>query len=102
MANHQPKALSEISRKLIVLAGFGGPGTEAAATALVDHFRDLEPRPKEKAVWGVVEVFFRKEMYRMDRVDLRYNWRFRFGGRRPMAFVSRSPRARWEPKTNGS
>jgi hypothetical protein len=46
-------------RKLIVLSGSGGVGTEAAARAVVDQYRDLEPRDQEP-VWGVVEVLYRK------------------------------------------
>jgi hypothetical protein len=41
-------------RQLIVLSGFGGVGTEGAAMALVEHYRDLDPRAREGLVWGAI------------------------------------------------
>jgi hypothetical protein len=76
-------------RKLIVLCGFGGAGTEAAARALSAHYRDLEPLDDEGLVWGVIEVFYWKGANSTERKDLTYNWRYRVGGRCPVAFVNR-------------
>jgi hypothetical protein len=67
-------------RKLIVLAGFSGVGTEAAAMALAEHYRDLEPRRANKVAWGVIEVSYQKEVGG-SRDILNYNWRCRVGGR---------------------
>src|SRR5712691_7847531 len=58
--NHRPAGQSGNLRKLIVLGGFTGAATEAAAKALVDHYRDLDPREGTDPVWGVIEVFYHK------------------------------------------
>jgi hypothetical protein len=55
--NHQPTDPDHF-RKLVVLSGFTGVGTEAAAQALADCYRDLEPRAGETHVWGLIEVFY--------------------------------------------
>jgi transcriptional regulator with XRE-family HTH domain len=86
--NHRPAA-GEYVHKLVVLGGFTGVGTEAAATALVDHYRDLEPREGEAHVWGVIEVFYRKQPNSNHRDILNYNWRCRRGGRCPVEFTRR-------------
>jgi hypothetical protein len=77
------------SRKLIVLGGFGGAGTEMAAKALVANYRDLEPFDNSGPAWGVIEVFYSKGANSTERTDLTYNWRCRIGGRCPVAYVSR-------------
>ncbi len=77
------------SRKLIVLSGFSGIGTETAATALSQSFRDLEPLPNEKYVWGVIEVLFRKRANDMHRRLIDYHWRYRSGGRIPIELTRR-------------
>ncbi len=76
-------------RKLIVLSGFSGLGTEASASALVQHYRDLEPRGDLAFTWGVIEVFYRKQANDTDREILHYNWRCRRGGRCPIEFGRR-------------
>ena len=77
----------EYVRKLIVLSGFSGAATEMAAAALSAHYRDLEPRNGTGPVWGVIEVFYGKAAKSTERKDLTYNWRYRVGGRCPVAFV---------------
>ena len=47
--------------KLIVLAGLSGIGTHAAAMALLEAFRYLEPLEGEKCVYGVVQAYYAKE-----------------------------------------
>jgi transcriptional regulator with XRE-family HTH domain len=101
VSNHRPEGLSGHSRKLVVLAGFGGAGTEAAANALVDQFRDLEPRESADVVWGVIEVFYRKAKDNTTRKELTYNWRCRVGGRCPIALVSRHSQEVSEIQNNG-
>jgi len=88
--NHQTPDKSSV-RKLIVLSGFGGVGTEAAATALVDHYRDLEPSGTNNPVWGAIEVFYRKSANSMTREILSYNWRYRLSGRCPVGFTLKRP-----------
>jgi transcriptional regulator with XRE-family HTH domain len=82
--NHRLTDQPEVWRKLIVLAGFSGVGTEAAGQALLDHYRDLEPREGDKLVWGVVEAFYDKPGDDMRRELLGYAWRCRIGGRCPI------------------
>lgn len=83
VSNHSPNAGS--IRKLIVLAGFSGMGTEAAAHALADDYLDLEPPGSGPGVvWGVIEVHYRKRAHSMDREYLGYSWRYRVGGRSPV------------------
>jgi len=77
-------------RKLVVLSGFSGLGTEAAAKALVDHYRDLEPRENEAYVWGLIEAFYSKQANSKTREFLDYNWRCRIGGRCPIDFAKRA------------
>jgi hypothetical protein len=78
-------------RKLVVLSGFGGIGTESAADALADHYRDLEPRHGASFVWGAIEVLYKKPFNSTDREILNYNWRCRNGGRCPLDFAKRKP-----------
>lgn len=68
--------------KLIVLAGFAGMGTLAAAEALVEDFRDLEPVGDEAFVYGIVEARYRKGMH--DRELRNFRWRYRNGGHSPI------------------
>ena len=82
-----------MTRKLVVLGGAGGVGTEGAAMAGVDHYRDLEPREKETLVWGAIEVFYRKASNSMTREFLNYQWRYRRGGRCPVVYSSKKPPA---------
>jgi transcriptional regulator with XRE-family HTH domain len=89
--NHEPAAHPGYFRKLVVLAGFAGLATEAAAKALVEHYRDLEPRGGEACVWGAIEVFYRKDADSMKRELVTYNWRFRRGGRCPLDFANKRP-----------
>jgi hypothetical protein len=88
--NHALQDPSKNIRKLVVLSGFSGMGTEAAAKALVDHYRDLEPRDQETYVWGLIEVFYSKPGNSMSREFLGYNWRCRIGGRCPIDFAKRA------------
>ena len=81
--NHQPDS-SGPPRKLIVLAGFAGAGTEAAGLALAKYYRDLEPRSGETCVWGVIEVLYSKPANSMTRNILSPGWRYRVGGRLPI------------------
>jgi hypothetical protein len=87
--NHQPGGESGAYRKLIILAGFGGAGTEMAAAAFADQYRALEPRDGDGLAWGVIEIFYKKGANSTTRKDLTYNWRYRVGGRCPVDFVSR-------------
>lgn len=78
--------------KLIVLAGFSGIGTIAAAQAVVQDFRDLEPMPKDEhaCVYGLVDAVFRKRSGCADGREYRsFTWRYRKGGRAPIAFRER-------------
>lgn len=70
--------------KLIVLAGFGGIGTLAAAKALVQDFRYLEPVGEEICVYGVVEAKFRKNAHTNAREFRSFRWRLRHGGHSPI------------------
>lgn len=93
--NHGPDVRR--TRKLIVLAGFGGTGTEAAARALEEDYRNLEPRGNENHVWGVLEIFYDKEAHKTTRKIVDYMWRLRVGGRSPIKF---NPR-RGQPSGHG-
>jgi transcriptional regulator with XRE-family HTH domain len=87
VSNHQTTGQSPV-RKLVVLSGSGGVATEAAAHALVRHYRDLEPR-EPRPVWGIIEVFYRKPADSTTRELLNYSWRWRVGGRCPLDFTRR-------------
>jgi len=91
VVNHALAGRPESPRKLIVLAGFGGTGTEAAAMAVATDYRDLEPTETSEVVWGVIEVFYGKRPYDLERAKLTYNWRCRSGGRCPVVFSSKKP-----------
>lgn len=66
--------------KLIVLAGFSGVGTIAAAHALVEDFRYCEPlSEKENYVWGVVQAWYKKAADDERREFKRFRWKFRTG-----------------------
>lgn len=68
--------------KLIVIAGFSGIGTVAAAQALINDFRDLEPRSDERFMLGVIEATYRKSKRHSDDRELTgYRWVYRKGGR---------------------
>jgi hypothetical protein len=73
-------------RKLIILAGFSGVGTEGAARILADDFREMEPRNGEPYAWGIVEVIYRKTSNKPQKILCHYDWRYRSGGRNPIAF----------------
>jgi transcriptional regulator with XRE-family HTH domain len=70
--------------KLIVLAGFGGIGTLAAAKALVQDFRYLEPVGEETCVYGIVEGKYRKGRDTLSRDFRSFRWRHRKGGHAPI------------------
>jgi transcriptional regulator with XRE-family HTH domain len=90
VANRRSPGPSSDRRKVVVLSGFTGTGTESAATALVDHYRDLEPRGKDSPpVWGIIEVVYRKPKNTTSREVLKYKWRCRVGGRRPIDFIQK-------------
>jgi hypothetical protein len=55
--------------------------------ALVDHYRDLDPRRPEGLVWGIIEVFWRKSEDTETRDIVSYKWRYRRGGRCPVAMT---------------
>ncbi|MDX6444661.1 MAG: Cro/C1-type DNA-binding domain [Blastocatellia bacterium] len=66
--------------KLIVLAGFSGVGTIAAADALIEDFRYLEPTSeKENFVWGVVQAWYNKPANDDTREYKRFRWKYRTG-----------------------
>lgn len=83
---------------LIVLAGFSGIGTMAAAKALIRDFRDLEPSGAGQCVYGVVEARYSKRVHPSDgRTYKEYYWRYRQGGREPIAFKGdRQPETAWD------
>lgn len=74
--------------KLIVLAGYSGVGTVAAAQALIKSFRALEPLPG-KPCYGVVEARYWKDADSENREYREFFWRYRHGGLLP---------GRWSPK----
>lgn len=66
--------------KLIVLAGFSGMGTIAAAEALMEDFRYLEPlSAKENYVWGVIQAWYTKAADSERRDYKRFRWKYRTG-----------------------
>jgi hypothetical protein len=80
-------------KKLMVLAGVSGLGTEAAAIALRDNYRNLEPIDSKAGVaWGVIEVVYTKSAKTARRELLRYTWRYRSGGRSPIDFARKADR----------
>lgn len=70
--------------KLIVLAGFSGIGTLAAAKALIQDFRYLEQRGTESCVYGVIEARYRKNADSNVRTFRDFSWRYRKGGHVPI------------------
>lgn len=91
------------TRKLIVLSGFSGAGTEMAARALKEHYRNMEPINNERVVWGIIDVSYQKDPGTTDREELSYSWRCRVGGRCPISFVKarREPAARVRASSDG-
>jgi hypothetical protein len=79
--------------KLIVLAGFSGTGTVAAARALVKDFRYLEPINDERCVYGVVECTYRKLADTDNRTLTDFDWKYRKGGRAPVNVQPRKKRS---------
>lgn len=75
---------TKLNIKLIVLAGFGGMGTLAAARALVEDFRYLEPLGEETCVYGIVEGKYRKSKNTDVRELRSFRWRYRNGGHSPI------------------
>lgn len=73
-------------RKLMILAGFSGVGTEGAAKRLAADFREMEPRDGETHVWGIVEVIYTKTGTKGVKKLRHSDWRYRSGGRQPIAF----------------
>lgn len=90
--------------KLIVLAGFSGTGTVAAATALVQDFRYLEPMGAEPYVYGVVAARYSKTAHTDHRELTDVRWKFRKGGRRPIKPDKNAepPAIQIEPRTKKS
>jgi len=74
--------------KLIVLAGYSGIGTVAAAAALVRNFRVLEPQPEDKCVYGIVEAKYSKKANSDSRRYSEFFWRYRHGGLLPGVWPS--------------
>lgn len=70
--------------KLIVLAGFSGVGTVAAAKALTHDFRYLEPQGTESYVYGVVAATYSKNAHNNHRELIDFKWKFRKNGRWPI------------------
>lgn len=70
--------------KLIVLAGFSGIGTLAAARALVQDFRYLEQIGEERCVYGVVEGKYGTSAESNVRHFKGFRWRYRKGGLWPI------------------
>jgi hypothetical protein len=81
------------SVKLIVLAGYSGIGTVAAAAALVRNFRVLEPTSDDDCVYGVVEAKYSKNANSDNRRYSEFFWRYRHGGLLPGI---------WPPKTKSA
>jgi hypothetical protein len=75
---------TDLDVKLIVLAGFSGIGTLGAARALVKDFRYLEPQPKEKYVYGVVQCWYTKPANSDKRTFKSFDWRVRINGGWPI------------------
>jgi DNA-binding Xre family transcriptional regulator len=70
--------------KLIVLAGFSGIGTLAAARSLIQDFRYLEQIGNESYVYGVVEARYSKSAESNVRKFRDFSWRYRKGGHGPI------------------
>lgn len=70
--------------KLIVLAGFSGIGTLAAAKALIQDFRYLEQVDSENCVYGVVGATYSKGADSSLRKFRDFSWKYRKGGRWPI------------------
>lgn len=86
--NHPATDGSGPSRKLIVLSGSRGLGTEGAAMALADQYRDFEPRGADP-VWGILEVIYKKPPFTESQTFIGSYWRYREGGRCPIEFTKR-------------
>jgi len=71
--------------KLIVVAGIGRIGTQAAVQAIIRDFRDLEPTHEETMTVGVLEALYRKPARGDNRQLTSFRWVLRQGGRRPIA-----------------
>lgn len=70
--------------KLIVLAGFSQLGTHAAAQALIEDYRNLEPVAPRTFTIGVLEVRYHKAAGTYDRRVDSYEWVYLQGGRREL------------------
>jgi hypothetical protein len=88
VSNHAEPNGSGRPRKLIVLSGSRGVGTEGAALALAEQYRDFEPRGKEP-VWGILEVIYSKPSHTETQTIRGSYWRYRSGGRCPVEFTKR-------------
>jgi hypothetical protein len=89
-------------RKLILIAGLTGIGTQAAASKLVEDFRELEPRRLESMVWGVVEVIYQKAHGSLERKIFHCDWRYRSGGRSPIEFKKNPIKRRGGVRVKGA
>jgi DNA-binding Xre family transcriptional regulator len=80
--------------KLIVLAGFSGMGTLAAAKAVLEDFRYLEPVGNDECVYGVVQCLFSKDSGNEKRIYKRFRWQVRKGGSSPILGTSKKRRSK--------
>jgi DNA-binding Xre family transcriptional regulator len=77
---------TEKNVKLIVLAGFTRLGTLAAAKALTQHHRDLEPQFPNHQTVGVIKATYSKPPESDSRKLRSYEWVLLSGGRRTVAY----------------
>lgn len=75
--------------KTIVVSGLSGVGTEAAASAVIRDFRDLEPVEETGAAFGVIEALYSKITPNTNaRKSIGFNWKHLQGTRRPIPGAS--------------
>jgi hypothetical protein len=77
---------AEKAVKLVILAGVGGMGTLAAAHALIQDFRELQPiSTSTPFVYGILEAHYSKQRGGSDaRIYKNFNWLYRKGSRMPI------------------
>lgn len=69
--------------KTVVLAGCSSVGTEAALRAVMRDFRDLEPVPGARFVFGILEATYNVETRPIQQSSLTsYRWRYLQGSRK--------------------
>jgi hypothetical protein len=76
--------------KLVVLAGFARMGTVAAAKALREDYRNLEPISPNNETVGVIEALYTKPAGGDKRRLVSYNWVFLKGGRHSVNKLGRT------------